>query len=214
MPLKQPSTVEAVDERADLAPSLLEVSEVVGLETGEVRTGAFRHTFCSARLQTVQRILRPGGDLRRSETRAHGEFEVPGAEGNGSRRRPVDRSDLRARAEAAVSGGCGLVSGSAGYGGARRAVERTRTVESRLAVEMAIVKARIFSRYYPTLLILNSGMGSIDERGWLHYMEALSSLRSFQSVVVSALWNHKLDWGGWEVARFEGRPPRVRILQT
>ena len=30
------------------------------MEPGEVRTRRFRHTYCSARLQTVQRILRPG----------------------------------------------------------------------------------------------------------------------------------------------------------
>ncbi len=30
------------------------------MEEGEVRTRQFRHTYCSARLQTVQRIFKPG----------------------------------------------------------------------------------------------------------------------------------------------------------
>ena len=39
------------------------MGELCGMEPGEVRTRAFRHTYCSARLQTVQRILAPGRDL-------------------------------------------------------------------------------------------------------------------------------------------------------
>jgi hypothetical protein len=38
------------------------MGELCGLESGEVRTRAFRHTYCSARLQTVQRIVKPGKD--------------------------------------------------------------------------------------------------------------------------------------------------------
>ena len=38
------------------------MGELCGMEPGEVRTRAFRHTYCSARLQTVQRILKPGRD--------------------------------------------------------------------------------------------------------------------------------------------------------
>ena len=38
------------------------MAELCGMEPGEVRLHAFRHTYCSARLQTVQRILRPGAD--------------------------------------------------------------------------------------------------------------------------------------------------------
>jgi len=48
----------------DLRKSLNEIGEMCGLEAGEVRTRRFRHTYCSARLQTVERILRPGRDAR------------------------------------------------------------------------------------------------------------------------------------------------------
>ena len=46
----------------DLRKSLDAIGRLCGLEPGEVRTKAFRHTYCSARLQTVQRIVRPGCD--------------------------------------------------------------------------------------------------------------------------------------------------------
>ena len=39
---------------------LAEVDAVLGMEEGDVRSRGFRHTYCSARLQTVQRILKPG----------------------------------------------------------------------------------------------------------------------------------------------------------
>lgn len=46
----------------NLRRSLDAMATMCGMEEGEVRTRAFRHTYCSARLQTVQRILRPGAD--------------------------------------------------------------------------------------------------------------------------------------------------------
>lgn len=44
----------------DLRKSLDQMGRLCGIDDGEVRTRAFRHTYCSTRLQTVQRILRPG----------------------------------------------------------------------------------------------------------------------------------------------------------
>lgn len=58
----------------DLRKSLDQMGDLCGVETGEVRTRAFRHTYCSARLQTVQRILRPGSDP--SDERAWEYIEV------------------------------------------------------------------------------------------------------------------------------------------
>lgn len=46
----------------DLRKSLDTMGALCGFEAGEVRTRRFRHTYCSARLQTVQRIVRPGCD--------------------------------------------------------------------------------------------------------------------------------------------------------
>lgn len=46
----------------DLRKSLDAIGAICGLEEGEVRTRRFRHTYCSARLQTVQRIIKPGKD--------------------------------------------------------------------------------------------------------------------------------------------------------
>ena len=46
----------------DIRKSLDQISELSGMKAGEVRTRAFRHTYCSARLQTVQRIVKPGRD--------------------------------------------------------------------------------------------------------------------------------------------------------
>lgn len=46
----------------NMRKSLDAIGELCGLEDGDVRTKAFRHTYCSARLQTVQRILKPGRD--------------------------------------------------------------------------------------------------------------------------------------------------------
>lgn len=51
----------------DLRKTLDEVGEAVGLDEGDVRTKAFRHTYCAARLQTVQRIVRPGADPAEDE---------------------------------------------------------------------------------------------------------------------------------------------------
>jgi integrase len=44
----------------DLRKSLDRMGKLCEMANGEVRTRAFRHTYCSARLQTVQRILKPG----------------------------------------------------------------------------------------------------------------------------------------------------------
>ena len=46
----------------DIRKSLDTIGKLAGMEEGEVRTRRFRHTYCSARLQTVQRILKPGKD--------------------------------------------------------------------------------------------------------------------------------------------------------
>jgi integrase len=46
----------------DLRKSLDAMGALCGMEPGDVRTRAFRHTYCSARLQTVQRIIKPGKD--------------------------------------------------------------------------------------------------------------------------------------------------------
>ncbi len=46
----------------DLRKSLDQMAELAGMEPGAVRSRAFRHTYCAARLQTVERILRPGMD--------------------------------------------------------------------------------------------------------------------------------------------------------
>ncbi|HSW31883.1 MAG TPA: tyrosine-type recombinase/integrase [Longimicrobiales bacterium] len=46
----------------DMRKSLDTVGRMCGLDAGEVRTRRFRHTYCSARLQTVQRIVKPGVD--------------------------------------------------------------------------------------------------------------------------------------------------------
>jgi integrase len=44
----------------DLRKSLDEVAAMA--DVGEIKTRAFRHTYCAARLQTVSRIVRPGAD--------------------------------------------------------------------------------------------------------------------------------------------------------
>ena len=46
----------------NLRQSLDATARLCGIEGGKLRTRRFRHTYCSARLQTVQRILKPGGD--------------------------------------------------------------------------------------------------------------------------------------------------------
>jgi len=45
-----------------LRKSLDAIARLAGMDEGEVRTRRFRHTYCSARLQTVQRIVKPGKD--------------------------------------------------------------------------------------------------------------------------------------------------------
>lgn len=42
--------------------TLDDIAKLCEMEPGEIRLHGFRHTYCSARLQTVQRILRPGAD--------------------------------------------------------------------------------------------------------------------------------------------------------
>ena len=60
----------------DLRKSLDQMAELCGMETGEVRTRRFRHTYCSARLQTVQRIVKPGRDPARDGDDAFEYVEV------------------------------------------------------------------------------------------------------------------------------------------
>ena len=49
----------------DLRKSLDAIGALCGMASGVLRTRSFRHTYCSARLQTVQRIVRPGCDPAR-----------------------------------------------------------------------------------------------------------------------------------------------------
>ena len=44
----------------NLRKSLDEIGKLCGMREGEVRTKAFRHTYCSTRLQTVNTVLKPG----------------------------------------------------------------------------------------------------------------------------------------------------------
>ena len=44
----------------NLAKSLDEIGKSCGMREAEVRTKAFRHTYCSTRLQTVTTVLKPG----------------------------------------------------------------------------------------------------------------------------------------------------------
>lgn len=46
----------------DIRKSLDAVGALIGMQEKELRTRAMRHTYCSARLQTVERIVRPGRD--------------------------------------------------------------------------------------------------------------------------------------------------------
>ena len=55
-----PSSTGAVV--GNLRQSLDATARLCGIKGGKLRTRPFRHTYCSARLQTVQRILKPGGD--------------------------------------------------------------------------------------------------------------------------------------------------------
>lgn len=60
----------------DLRKSLDAIGRLAGFQEGEVRTRRFRHTYCSARLQTVQRIVRPGKDPVRDGEDAFEYIEV------------------------------------------------------------------------------------------------------------------------------------------
>lgn len=85
--------------------------------------------------------------------------------------------------------------------------------QMRLVVEAGIVKARTLGRHYPTLLVLDAGMGSIDESGWTHYVRFFAAERSFQTVMVSLLWHTKVDWTGWEVAELRRGTSGTEIRQ-
>jgi len=60
----------------DLRKSLDQLGDMCGIGQGEVRTRRFRHTYCSARLQTVQRIVKPGRDPARDGEDAYEYVEV------------------------------------------------------------------------------------------------------------------------------------------
>lgn len=87
-------------------------------------------------------------------------------------------------------------------------------MQMRLAVDMALVKARVLARYYPTVLILDRGMGAIDRYGWEHYVEYLTSLQELQTIIVSAHWHRDFDWQGWEVTQLRGSVPDVALEQN
>jgi hypothetical protein len=59
----------------NLRKSLDEMAKPCEMEAGEIRTRAFRHTYCSARLQTVERIIKPG--MRPEDPDAWDYVEVP-----------------------------------------------------------------------------------------------------------------------------------------
>lgn len=107
----------------DLRKSLDSIGDLCGMEVGEVRTRRFRHTYCSARLQTVQRILRAGANASNPDSWDYVEvsrFQVQKEMGHGGAQL-VDRV----------------------YGHAQRTPYRSEVVEFRVDQHEAALNARL-----------------------------------------------------------------------
>lgn len=103
--------------------TLDQIAEICGMEEGEIRLHGFRHTYCSARLQTVQRILRPGADASED-----GSYEY------------VEVSRFQVQKEMGHGGGQ-LVNRI--YGHAQRMAHRSETVEYRVEQHAKELGARL-----------------------------------------------------------------------
>lgn len=87
--------------------------------------------------------------------------------------------------------------------------------QKRVIMEFAILAADNLASFYPTLLILDSVFGGLDEEWLKLYGEALvSSERRFQtiaSIPSQDIALQDLEWVGWKVTALTGQPPNVVI---
>ena len=119
----------------DLRKSLDDIGALCGMAPGALRTRSFRHTYCSARLQTVQRIVRPGCDPA-TDPDAYEWVEV---------------SRFQVQKEMG-HGGAQLVDRI--YGHAHRAPHRSEVVEYRVERPGAVVEEDLFGS---VTLAVNNG---------------------------------------------------------
>ena len=85
----------------------------------------------------------------------------------------------------------------------------------RVLMELGMLTARRLAVTNPTLLILDSGVGALDNDWLKRYGQILTSPAvEFQTVASLPLRNvdfDKLRWGGWRVIWLDGKPPNVTI---
>lgn len=82
-------------------------------------------------------------------------------------------------------------------------------------LSIAIALADMQSNHTPTLLVLDGSLPLFERHVFSAYVEHLSHERyRFQSILVSATERVDVDWRGWMVATFDGRPPDVAVSQS
>jgi len=82
-------------------------------------------------------------------------------------------------------------------------------------LDLATALASFLSKYRPCTLILDSEpIGSIDAMNTKSYIDYLSSSSvRFQTIWVSSTKEPKVDWTGWQIAKFVGQAPDSSVVQ-
>lgn len=87
--------------------------------------------------------------------------------------------------------------------------------QSRVIIELGAAMAYSYSKYIPTVFVLELGGTFLDDTGVSNYAEWLLSKEfSFQTIVLSPDPRDKVDWTGWELAEFFGDSQDVTIGQN
>lgn len=88
------------------------------------------------------------------------------------------------------------------------------TERSQIIVAGAMVVADLFSVHQTTVLIVELGDHALSDGLLSRYASCLQSAAfRFQTILVSPSERPRVDWTGWSVARFVGRPPSITIQQ-
>jgi hypothetical protein len=71
-------------------------------------------------------------------------------------------------------------------------------------IDLAIARAKLLAVHRPTLLMIETGGLSMDEKFLSRFLEVLAAPDTpFQSIIVTTELQHDEHWGGWQVIRLK-----------
>jgi hypothetical protein len=86
--------------------------------------------------------------------------------------------------------------------------------QSRVIIEIGIAIAHFYSKFVPTVFVLDLPGTFLDDAGVSEYAGYLLSKEfDFQTILISPVPREKVQWTGWEIARLVGAMKEVTIEQ-